>query len=129
MFSPVNPDTGYPARIWDKLTGEINKTVAKYWQDNFDLQHILQRDWHKVHVDPHADQSSAKGNQTLGQKLQGKIHLFVGQSDTYYLNDAVYFMETFLKSTSNPHYDGGCNMKKKKNAYCLLMVICYTKAW
>ena len=84
MFSPVDATTGYPARIWDKRTGVINKTVANYWRDNFDLQHILQRDW------------TAKG---LGKKLQGKLHIFVGQSDTYYLNDAVYYMQDFLQST------------------------------
>eukprot|EP00966_Prymnesium_polylepis_P131646 3044770-Prymnesium_polylepis.1 len=41
---------------------------------------------------------------TLGPKLRGKIHLFVGMSDTYYLNDAVYSLQGFLDdpATSPP---------------------------
>ena len=89
-FSPLGED-GYPARIWDKRTGAINRTVAAYWRDNFDLTHILQRDW------------VSKG---LGRKLQGKIHVMVGQSDTFYLNDAVYYLEDFLNSTTDPPYGG-----------------------
>jgi hypothetical protein len=35
---------GYPERIWNKRTGEINKTTAAYWKENYDLKHILERD-------------------------------------------------------------------------------------
>ena len=63
-FSPLGED-GYPARIWDKRSGEVNATVAEYWRENFDLAHIISRDWH------------SKG---LGKKLQGKIHVQVGSS-------------------------------------------------
>ena len=47
---------------------------------------------------------------TLGPKLRGKLHLYVGSDDTYFLNDAVYLMEDFLKTTGTPGhgvpYDG-----------------------
>ena len=43
---------------------------------------------------------------TLGPKLQGKIHIYVGEADNYFLNNAVYLVEDFLKSTKNPPYDG-----------------------
>ncbi|MGD0620585.1 MAG: hypothetical protein ABSB67_23385 [Bryobacteraceae bacterium] len=88
VYSPVGSD-GYPVRIFDKLTGDIDHTVADYWREHYDLSHILQRDW-----------------STLGPKLQGKIHIYVGSADTYYLNDAVYYIEDFLKSTTNPPYGG-----------------------
>jgi hypothetical protein len=88
VYSPVGPE-GYPLRLWDKETGEINHKVAEYWRENYDLRHILQRDW-----------------ATLGPKLEGKIHIYCGDMDNYYLNNAVYLMEDFLKSTSNPHYGG-----------------------
>jgi hypothetical protein len=88
VFSPVGED-GYPKRIWDKLTGEIDPTVAAYWREHYDLRYILERDW-----------------QTLGPRLAGKIHIYCGDMDNYYLNDAVYLMEDFLKSTRNPHYGG-----------------------
>ena len=88
-YSPVGPD-GYPARIFDKRTGVIDKRVAEYWRDNYDLSYILRRDWEKG----------------LGQKLAGKLHIYVGDMDNYYLNNAVYLVEEFLESTTNPHYGG-----------------------
>jgi len=87
-YSPQDED-GYPTRLWDKYTGEINHDVANYWRENYDLRHILERDWDK-----------------LGDKLKGKIHIYCGDMDNYYLNNAVYLMEDFLESTTDPYYDG-----------------------
>ena len=42
----------------------------------------------------------------LGPKLEGKIHLYCGDMDNYYLNNAVYLAESFLESTTNPYYNG-----------------------
>ena len=88
VFSPVGPD-GYPRRIWDKLTGQIDHDTAAYWQEHYDLRYILERDW-----------------KTLGPKLTGKIHIYCGDMDSFYLNNAVYLMEDFLKKTKDPYYDG-----------------------
>jgi len=88
VFSPVGAD-GYPQPIFDKETGVIDPKVAAYWKEHYDLTAILQRDW-----------------ATLGPKLQGKLHIYVGTADTYFLTDAVYFLEDFLKTTKNPPYDG-----------------------
>jgi len=88
VYSPVGED-GYPKPIWDKMTGEIDREVAEYWRENYDLSYILQRDW-----------------QTLGPKLKGKIHIYCGDMDNYYLNNAVYLAEDFLESTTDPYYDG-----------------------
>jgi len=88
VFGPVGED-GYPRPIWDKLTGEIDREVSAYWKENYDLTHILQRDW-----------------KTLGPKLEGKIHIYVGDMDNYYLNNAVYLAEAFLESTKTPYYAG-----------------------
>jgi len=63
--------------------------VAAYWRENFDLRHILERDW-----------------KDLGPKLQGKIHVYCGDMDNYYLNNAVYLMEDFLEKTTDPYYGG-----------------------
>ncbi len=87
-YSPQGED-GYPARIWDKETGDINPEIAAYWKENYDLKHILERDWDK-----------------LGDKLKGKIHIYCGDMDNYYLNNAVYSMEKFLESTTDPYYAG-----------------------
>ena len=88
VYSPVGDD-GYPKPIWDKVSGKIDPAVAQYWKDHYDLGYILRRDW-----------------KTLGPKLQGKIHLYVGDMDNYYLNNAVYLVESFLESTKDPYYAG-----------------------
>jgi hypothetical protein len=88
VYSPVGAD-GYPQPIWDKYTGEINPKVAEYWKENYDLAYILKRDWPK-----------------FGNKLSGKIHIYCGDMDNYYLNNAVYLMEDILKELNNPAYHG-----------------------
>ena len=88
VYSPVGDD-GYPKRIWDKRTGEIDHDVAEYWRENYDLRYIMQRDW-----------------KTLGPKLKGKIHIYCGTMDNYYLNNAVVLTEEFLESTTDPYYAG-----------------------
>lgn len=89
VYSPAGAD-GYPKRIWDKRTGAIDQEVAAFWRENYDLSHILRRDWEKG----------------LGEKLRGKINIYVGDMDNYYLNNAVYLVEDFLESTKNPPFDG-----------------------
>ncbi len=88
VYSPVGDD-GYPKPIWDKYTGEIDPKVAAYWKENFDLRYIMERDW-----------------ETLGPKLEGKVHIYCGDMDNYYLNNAVYLTEEFLEQTQNPYYNG-----------------------
>ncbi len=88
-YGPVGAD-GYPKPLWDKLSGKISREVALYMRDhNYDLTYYVEQNWPK-----------------LGPKLAGKLHLFCGDMDNYYLNTAVYRLENFLKSTSNPHYAG-----------------------
>ncbi len=88
VYSPQGDD-GYPKPIWDKYTGAIDHEVAAYWRENYDLRYILERDW-----------------ETLGPKLVGKIHVYAGDMDNYYLNNAAYLMEEFLESTTDPYYGG-----------------------
>lgn len=87
VFSPAGPD-GYPAPIIDPVTGDIDKKVLEYWHDHYDLTAILKRDW-----------------PTLGPKLEGKLHLAVGDGDTYFLNNAVHLLQKELDATRNPHSD------------------------
>ena len=88
VFSPM-AENGYPQRLWDRHTGVIDHDVAQYWRDNYDLRFILERDWAEI-----------------GPELVGKIHIFTGDMDNYYLNNATYLMEEFLESTTDPYYDG-----------------------
>ena len=84
VFGPVGED-GYPAPIWDKLTGEIDPDVATHWRDNYDLRFILERDW-----------------ASIGSKLRGKLHVYCGDMDNFYLNNAVYLLEEFLDNADPP---------------------------
>ncbi|AXY76966.1 hypothetical protein D3H65_24570 [Paraflavitalea soli] len=88
VYSPVATD-GYPKPIWDKRTGAIDSTVAAYWKEHYDLSYIMKRDWAKI-----------------GSKLKGKVHIYCGDMDNYYLNNAVYLTEEMLKALDNPTYDG-----------------------
>jgi len=84
VFSPADKD-GYPQRIFDKYTGALDPAVAAYWKEHYDLTHIIRRDWGSI-----------------GEKLKGKIHLYVGDMDSYYLNNAVYTAEDMLKQLKAP---------------------------
>ena len=88
VYSPSG-ENGYPKPIWDKLSGEIDHDVAKYWMENYDLRYIMERDWDKI-----------------GNDLKGKINIYCGDMDNYYLNNAVVLTEDFLENTTNPYYNG-----------------------
>ncbi|HEY9516481.1 MAG TPA: alpha/beta hydrolase-fold protein [Gemmatimonadaceae bacterium] len=87
-WGPTDFD-GYPRALWDKRTGKIDHEVAAYMRDRFDLRHRLARDW-----------------KTIGPDLAGKIHLAVGDEDSFNLEESVRLMEQFLEGTKDPHYGG-----------------------
>ncbi len=88
-YGPTDKD-GYPAPIWNDSTGTVNRDVARYWQEHdYDLRDYLARNWSRV-----------------GPDLAGKIFLFCGDMDNYYLNLAVYLLEDYLKGTKDPPYGG-----------------------
>jgi len=87
-YGPVGAD-GYPQRIWDKRMGAVDHEVTAYWKQYYDLRAILERDW-----------------ATLGPKLRGKLHIFMGDMDSYYLNNAAHMMADFLDKTTDPPYEG-----------------------
>jgi hypothetical protein len=89
VFSPAGAD-GYPQPIFDKRSGVVDPAVAAYWREHYDLSFIMRRDWEKG----------------LGAKLRGKIHIYVGEADNFFLNNAVYLVDEFVSSTKNPPYEG-----------------------
>ena len=86
-YSPAGPD-GYPMRLWNKATGAIDKTVAAHWK-KYDLLDVLRTNW-----------------ATLGPKVGHKLNIYVGDMDSYYLNDAVENLNEFLLKADNPKYTG-----------------------
>jgi hypothetical protein len=89
VYGPAGVD-GYPKPLWDKLTGRIDAAVAVYMRDHdYDLRYYLEKNW-----------------PTIGPQLVGKLHVYCGDMDHFYLNLAVYKLEDFLRRTTNPAYGG-----------------------
>ena len=78
-FGPVGVD-GYPEPLWDAVTGEINHKVAAYMRDHgYDLRYYTETNWPRI-----------------GSKLSGKLNLYCGDMDNFYLNLGVYLFENLL---------------------------------
>jgi hypothetical protein len=88
VFGPLGTD-GFFEPLFDKETGEMNPAVATYWRDNYDLVEYLKRNW-----------------STVGPKLLGKVHLYTGAADNFFLNNSTGDLEAFMARTENPHYEG-----------------------
>jgi enterochelin esterase-like enzyme len=86
-FSPVGPD-GYPRRLWNKETGVIDKSIAEQWK-KYDMADIIRKNW-----------------TVLGPKIANKLHIYVGDMDSYYLNDAVEKLNEFLAHADDPKFTG-----------------------
>jgi hypothetical protein len=86
VYGPVGAD-GYPVPLWDKRTGVIDHQVADYMRDHgYDLTDYLRAHW-----------------SAIGPQLVGKLHVYVGDMDHFYLNLAVYKLDEFLGATHDPH--------------------------
>ena len=85
-YGPRGSD-GRPVPLWDPQTGVINHDIAEQWK-KYDLRFVMEKNW-----------------KTLGPKLQGKLHISIGDADNYYLNNAVHLLDDFL-SHADPPYQG-----------------------
>lgn len=74
VFSERGPD-GKPRRLWDRKTGAIDPEVAKSWE-KYDIRLVMERNW-----------------DTLGPKLAGKVHVYMGDLDTFYLDGATRLLK------------------------------------
>src|SRR5205085_1661168 len=78
---------GMPKPRWDGKTSKIDRSVVEHWR-KYDLRLVLEKNW-----------------QTLGPTLRGKIRVWVGDADDYFLNNAVHLLDDFL-SKAKPAYRG-----------------------
>ena len=78
---------GRPAPLWDPKTGKINHELSEHWK-KYDVRMVLEQNW-----------------KNLGPKLRGKLTIWVGEADDYFLNNAVHLLDAFLKK-ADPPYDG-----------------------
>jgi len=88
VFGPQGAD-GYFAPLFNKRTGEIDPAVAQYWKEHYDLLYHLQKNW-----------------STIGPRIVDKLHVYTGTADTYLLNNSTRQMQEWMKTTTNPHYEG-----------------------
>jgi S-formylglutathione hydrolase FrmB len=86
VFGPRGAD-GLPKPLWDGRTGAIDRSVVEHWK-KYDLRQVLEENW-----------------PTLGPKLRGKIHIWVGDADDYFLNNAVHLLDKSLQNLQPP-FDG-----------------------
>ncbi|HEV7858767.1 MAG TPA: alpha/beta hydrolase-fold protein [Pyrinomonadaceae bacterium] len=86
LFGPRGADHR-PVPLWNAKTGKINHEVAEQWK-KYDLRLMLEQNW-----------------KTLSPGLKGKLHIWVGEADDYFLNNAVHLLDDFL-SKADPPYGG-----------------------
>lgn len=79
VFSPRRAD-GTPALLFDRETGAVDPAVAAYWREHYDIVRKLQAEW------PHR-----RGH------LVGKLHVIVGDADSYYLDGPVHRLDAALR--------------------------------
>lgn len=77
VFSPRDEE-GQPMLIWDRETGKIITEVARAWEP-YDIRLMLERNW-----------------TALGPKLAGKLNIFMGDVDTFYLEGATKLLKASL---------------------------------
>jgi S-formylglutathione hydrolase FrmB len=82
-YGPRGED-GRPKPLWDGKTGAIDRSVVEHWK-KYDLRLVLEENW-----------------KDLGPKLKGKIHIYSGDCDDYFLNNAVRLLDKFLKEADPP---------------------------
>jgi hypothetical protein len=83
VFGPKLED-GTPSTIWDPLTGKIDQSIAAQWT-KYDLRLYTEKNW-----------------QTLGPKLQGKLNIWMGDMDNFYLNNAMHLYQEMLNTQKEP---------------------------
>ena len=86
LYSPKGSN-GLPQPLFDPQTGVIDADVASHWK-KYDFKIHAEKNWNE-----------------LGPKLQGKIFIWMGDMDHFYLNPATREFSDYLSKTTNPSSD------------------------
>ena len=78
VFSPRGSD-GQPRKLWDRKSGAVDAEVARTWE-KYDIRLVLEKSW-----------------PALKPKLAGKLHVYMGGLDTFYLEGATALLQESLK--------------------------------
>ena len=79
VFSPKGAD-GRPMPLFDRATGAVDSRVAEFWGAHYDIARKVTREWPRT-----------------GKDLRGKIHVIVGDADTFHLDEAARLFEGELR--------------------------------
>ena len=82
-YGPRGED-GHPIPLWEPDGGRIDKSVTEHWR-RYDLRAYLERHWSE-----------------LAPRLRGKLNVWVGELDDYFLEGAVHLLDDFLKTPPLP---------------------------
>jgi len=86
LYSPKGDDE-LPKPLFDPESGDIDSIVAEHWK-KYDMKLYAKENWAE-----------------LGPKIQGKIYIWMGDMDNFYLNMATREFDNFIKTTENPSSD------------------------
>lgn len=86
LYSPKGAD-GLPLPVFDPLSGAVDSAVASHWQQ-YDLRKYVEDNW-----------------ATLGPQWAGKIYVWMGDMDEFYLNNALRAFDAMLKGMKDPVSD------------------------
>lgn len=94
--------SGTPAQLWNRVTGKIDHEVAESWE-RYDIRKKLEREW-----------------PSIGGALKGKLHVYMGSEDNFYLEGATKLLKSSLESLGSdakveifPGRDHGTLMDRK----------------
>jgi len=86
LYSPRG-ENGLPKPLFNPITGDIDAEVAEHWK-KYDFKLYLKENWDNI-----------------GEKLQGKIYIWMGDMDHFYLNMATRAFDDFIQTTTDPKSD------------------------
>ena len=82
VWSPRLP-SGEPRPLFDRETGEVDPVTAESWKP-YDIAHKVRTEW-----------------DTIGPKLGGKVHVYAGSEDNFYLELAVPVLQEAFKAVGS----------------------------
>lgn len=94
-YGPRGPD-GLPIPLWHPKTGAINAAVLHHWR-KYDLRLVVQENWSR-----------------LGPKLNGKLNIWVGDADDYFLNNGVHHFKRMTDALRSPPFQGTILIEMRK---------------
>ncbi|MFK7756212.1 MAG: alpha/beta hydrolase-fold protein [Flavobacteriales bacterium] len=86
LYGPKGAD-GLPMPLFDPETGVIDSKVAEHWK-KYDFKIHLEKNW-----------------KNLVPKLQGKIYMWMGDMDHFFLSSAARHFAVFVEDHSSPELD------------------------